>query len=31
MDEEDIEDVLNHVLREFPVKEINIEMPRLNN
>lgn len=27
MDEEDIEDVLNHVLREFPVKEINIEMP----
>ncbi|GAB6169990.1 stage IV sporulation protein A [Clostridium carnis] len=28
MNEEDIEDIFKHVLREFPVKEINIEMPK---
>lgn len=27
MDETDVEKVFNHVLREFPVKEINIDMP----
>lgn len=28
MNEEDIEDILKHVLKEFPVKEINIDMPK---
>ena len=27
MNEEDIEEIFNHVLKEFPVKEINIDMP----
>ena len=28
MNEEDIEDVFTHVLKEFPIKEININMPK---
>lgn len=28
MNEEDIENILKHVLKEFPVKEINIDMPK---
>lgn len=27
MNEEDIEEIFNHVLKEFPVKEVNIDMP----
>lgn len=27
MNEDDIEEIFNHVLKEFPVKEINIDMP----
>ena len=28
MNEEDVEDIFKHVLKEFPVKEINIDMPK---
>ncbi|MGL5380473.1 stage IV sporulation protein A [Clostridium sp.] len=28
MNEDDIEEILKHVLKEFPVKEINIDMPK---
>ena len=27
MNEDDIENIFKHVLKEFPVKEINIDMP----